>query len=66
MGTHLRDLERNGPVERHAYAEMPPRVECQLTELGHTLHRPLQALGEWAEGHIESVMSAREAYDARS
>ena len=61
----LRDLERDGLIERHAYAEMPPRVEYQLTELGRTLHRPLQALGEWAEHHIEAVLRAREAFDDR-
>ncbi|WP_188194180.1 winged helix-turn-helix transcriptional regulator [Nonomuraea sp. SYSU D8015] len=61
----LRDLERDGLVARHAYAEMPPRVEYELTELGRTLHEPLQALGRWAEKHIAEVLAARDAYDAR-
>lgn len=61
----LRDLERDGLVARHAYAEMPPRVEYELTPLGHTLHTPLQALGRWAEDHIEEVLAARQTYDAR-
>jgi DNA-binding HxlR family transcriptional regulator len=61
----LRDLERDGHVERHVYAEMPPRVEYELTALGRTLHVPLQALGRWAEEHIEEVLAARETYDAR-
>lgn len=61
----LRDLERDGLISRHAYAEMPPRVEYELTELGATLHDPLRALGTWAEQHIEQVLAARDAYDAR-
>ncbi|MEU8383747.1 helix-turn-helix domain-containing protein [Streptosporangium sp. NPDC048865] len=61
----LRDLERDGLVARHVYAEMPPRVEYELTSLGHTLREPLQALGRWAEEHIEEVLAARETYDTR-
>jgi DNA-binding HxlR family transcriptional regulator len=62
----LRDLERDGLVSRHVYAEVPPRVEYELTPLGRTLHTPLRALNHWAEQHIEQVLTAREAYDARS
>ncbi|WP_255621048.1 helix-turn-helix domain-containing protein [Pseudonocardia sp. DSM 110487] len=61
----LRDLERDGLVERHVYAEMPPRVEYELTALGCTLHEPLLALSRWAEQHIAKVLAARETYDAR-
>jgi DNA-binding HxlR family transcriptional regulator len=60
----LRDLERDGIVARHEYAEMPPRVEYELTALGRTLHVPLQELGRWAEEHTAEVLAAREAYDA--
>ncbi|WP_052667544.1 winged helix-turn-helix transcriptional regulator [Nitriliruptor alkaliphilus] len=59
----LRELERDGIVSRHAYDEMPPRVEYELTELGRTLHEPLQALGRWAEDNFSSVLAAREEYD---
>src|SRR5687768_9477203 len=45
----LRDLERDGIVARHVYAEIPPRVEYELTALGQTLYTPLHALGCWAE-----------------
>lgn len=61
----LRDLERDGLVARHAYAEIPPRVEYELTDLGRTLSAPLGALGRWAEEHYEQVERARDAYDAR-
>ncbi|RAS67174.1 HxlR family transcriptional regulator [Lentzea atacamensis] len=60
----LRHLERHGLVARHEYAEMPPRVEYELTELGRTLHPPLQTLGIWAAEHAAQVLAAREAYDS--
>jgi DNA-binding HxlR family transcriptional regulator len=59
----LRDLERDGLVNRSVYAEVPPRVEYELTDLGRTLHAPLSALGQWAEAHITEVLDAREQYD---
>lgn len=59
----LRDLERDGIVSRTAYVEMPPRVEYELTPLGHTLCEPLAVLGRWAETHIEQVEAARASYD---
>ncbi|WP_232667477.1 winged helix-turn-helix transcriptional regulator [Pseudonocardia sp. TRM90224] len=61
----LRDLERDGLVERRAYAEVPPRVEYELTALGRTLHGPLLVLSRWAEEHIAEVLVARQSYDAR-
>lgn len=60
----LRDLERDGLVERRAYAEIPPRVEYELTALGRTLQDPLLALSRWAEEHIADVLASRESYDA--
>ncbi len=60
----LRALERDGIVTRTAYDQMPPRVEYELTPLGHTLHDPLAALRRWAETHIAEVETARDAYDA--
>lgn len=59
----LRSLERDGLVVRYVHAEMPPRVEYELTELGRTLHAPLRAIGRWAEEHAEEVLAARAAYD---
>jgi DNA-binding HxlR family transcriptional regulator len=56
----LRRLEFNGLVVRHTYAEAPPRVEYELTELGRSLLGPIGAFGEWAFDHAEEVMSAQE------
>ncbi|GLY51230.1 helix-turn-helix domain-containing protein [Lentzea sp. NBRC 102530] len=61
----LRDLERDGLITRHVHAEVPPRVEYELTALGRTLYDPLFALCRWAEEHIAEVLTHREAYDAR-
>jgi DNA-binding HxlR family transcriptional regulator len=61
----LRDLERDGLVDRHVFAEVPPRVEYELTALGRTLHEPLLALSRWAEEHIAEVLTAREDFDSR-
>jgi DNA-binding HxlR family transcriptional regulator len=45
----LRDLERAGMVDRQVFAEVPPRVEYRLTELGSSLIPALTGLHEWAE-----------------
>src|SRR5258705_6008655 len=59
----LRTLERDGLLTRTVYAEVPPRVEYALTPLGETLIKPLAALREWAEGHIEAIIDAQTGYD---
>ena len=61
----LRDLERDGLVERTIYAEVPPRVEYALTPLGVTLCKPIASLGEWATAHIDEVKRAQARFDAR-
>ena len=55
----LRGLERDGVVTRTVYAEVPPRVEYALTDLGRSLITPITAIREWAEANAEQVMSAR-------
>lgn len=60
----LRNLERDGLVTRTVYPEIPPRVEYALTELGHTLTEPLDALWNWAAEHQGEVQDARIGYDA--
>jgi len=62
----LRDLERDGLLRRTAYAEVPPRVEYELTPLGRTLHDPLEALCRWAEEHIPEVLTARDEFDGQA
>ena len=43
----VRELERDGLVNRKVYAEVPPRVEYSLTDLGRTLEPTLRQLCDW-------------------
>lgn len=61
----LRGLEHDGLVTRTVYPVVPPRVEYGLTESGRSLCQPLAALEAWAKEHMATVLTAREAYDAR-
>ena len=60
----LRGLARDGLVSRRAYAEVPPRVEYTLTELGHTLLEPISELAGWVERHQDAIDRHRAGYDA--
>jgi DNA-binding HxlR family transcriptional regulator len=62
----LRQLERDGVVTRRVYAEVPPRVDYQLTPLGIELAEALCGVWEWAIRHEQRVAATRAAYDAQS
>ena len=47
LTAQLRDMEENGLLHRRTYAEVPPRVEYSLTDLGRSLKPVLDALQEW-------------------
>lgn len=49
LTAQLRDMEASGLVSRRVYAEVPPRVEYTLTELGRSLEPVLDALRHWGE-----------------
>ena len=51
----LRRLEATSLVERAVYAEVPPRVEYTLSELGRSAAVPLGQIRAWAEEHIDQV-----------
>lgn len=57
----LRRLQSYGLIERHAYAEAPPRVEYSLTDLGRTLTEPIAALTDWAKTYGAAVANFQEA-----
>ena len=48
----LRDLERDGLLKRQAYAEIPPRVEYELTELGQSLLPILSSMCDWGTHYL--------------
>lgn len=59
----LRDLERNGLINRKVHPVIPPMVEYSLTPLGQTLSQVLKSLCEWATVHFQEVEVARDRYD---
>ncbi|KOV09652.1 HxlR family transcriptional regulator [Streptomyces sp. XY431] len=61
----LRQLERDGLVERTVHAVVPPRVDYALTPLGRTLHETVRSLVTWTEAHQREIATARASYDAR-
>src|SRR3954467_10985327 len=57
----LRQLERDGLVKRTYHAEVPPRVEYEITELGHSLAPLFATLAEWSV-NLDKVEQARQDY----
>lgn len=63
LTTTLRGLERDGFVTRKVFPTIPPRVDYELTQLGHELLVPVGALGEWARKNTDRVKAARAKFD---
>jgi DNA-binding HxlR family transcriptional regulator len=61
----LRSLERDGLLTREVYAEVPPRVEYELTPLGKRFMQPVRALVAWLQLNWSTIRAAREAFDGR-
>ncbi|MEV0196475.1 helix-turn-helix domain-containing protein [Nonomuraea sp. NPDC050691] len=61
----LRNLERDGLLERRVYPTVPPKVEYQATPMALELREALITLTGWARRHSAGVAAARERYDAR-
>ena len=60
----LRNLERDGLVSRTVTPTIPPRVDYELTPMGHSLLKPVTALADWALDHVEEIHSAQSRFDA--
>jgi len=52
LAERLRELERNGIVERSVFAQIPVRIEYSLTEKGHSLAIALDPIQQWADQWI--------------
>lgn len=55
LTSNLHAMEGSGLVHREVFAEVPPRVEYSLTELGQTLAPVLDALRQWGESYRERL-----------
>ena len=62
----LRSLERDGLLTRDVFAEVPPRVEYELTPLGRRFMQPVRGLVTWLQANWASIRAARETFDRRS
>ncbi len=60
----LRCLERDGLVTRTVFPTVPPRVDYELTQLGHSLLEPVSRLGLWARQNRSAMERARQRFDA--
>ncbi|MFH0843559.1 MAG: helix-turn-helix domain-containing protein [Bacteroidota bacterium] len=55
LSSTLKQLEHDHLLKRKAYAEIPPRVEYSLTELGVSLMPIVEQMIDWANVHFEEV-----------
>ena len=60
----LRALERDGLVTRTVFPTIPPRVDYELTRLGHSLLEPVSSLSLWARQNRSAIELARRQFDA--
>jgi DNA-binding HxlR family transcriptional regulator len=61
----LKSLERDGMVTRTVHPTVPPQVEYALTDLGHSLSKPVRQLGLWVMEHIAVIEKHRKTFDKR-
>ena len=62
----LKELERDGLVNRTYHPTIPPKVEYNLTAMGQSFREPVSALGYWALENLATIDAARDAYDEKA
>ncbi len=62
----LRQMERDGLIDRTVHAVIPPRVEYKLTKRGASLSEAFCGVWVWAGEHLEGIEKARHEFDARA
>ncbi|MFD9687080.1 winged helix-turn-helix transcriptional regulator [Kitasatospora sp. NPDC059146] len=59
----VRRLERDGLVTRTVHPTVPPQVEYELTELGHSLTHLVRAMADWSYAHHDAMLASRQRWD---
>ena len=62
----LRQLEADGVILRHVFAEVPPRVEYELTDFGRSLEDVLVVMQEWGRQFKEQRLAAEASAEVAS
>ena len=57
LTSNLRMLEENGILIRHVYAQIPPRVDYTLTNIGYNLKPVIDSMVAWAEEYRETLLN---------
>jgi len=53
LSRQLKSLEEDGLIVRKVYSEIPPKVEYELSEVGHKFEKVLAELEVWGNGYIQ-------------
>ena len=62
----LRALERDGVITRTIHAEVPARVEYEVSELGRSLQALMLTIGMWVADNQDAILANRAAFDSRA
>lgn len=61
----LRELEADGVIARHVFAEVPPRVEYEVTDYGRSLEPVLVSMQEWGRDFKSRRLAEEALSDAK-